>query len=245
MFGTRYDRRRFLRLAGGAGVGIGVTMAWPRPSTASAQAMAAVQVECPILTYHEVRSAAGFARQITGYLERGFQPVSLGTLRQLLAGEAVALSGRPFLITFDDGLRSPWLHAVPFLREWQVPAVFAVMPDWRGDRVHSYMTSDELRALVHDYGLEVISHTLNHANLVRERARNHGGWQAEIVESRARLEAIVGDGYVVEGFCYPFGAYDRPTVELVGQHYAVALSTRRGTAQRADEGLVLRRTAVS
>jgi hypothetical protein len=169
-----------------------------------------VSAECPILTYHEVASRATFARQIRGYLERGYQPIGLGQLRRLLAGEDVGLWGKPFVITFDDGLASARDNALPFLLEWRLLAVFAVMPDWRGDRVHRYITNDDLRALVNDCGYEVISPTLHHANLVRERTRNFGSWQAQIVQSRARLEEIVGNGYQCERFCFPFGAYDGP-----------------------------------
>lgn len=237
------SRRAFLGLGGSAGLALATVLALPGRAHAADEPL--VRVECPILTYHEVGNRATFARQIRGYLDRGYQPISLGQLRRLLAGEDLDVGGKPFLITFDDGLRSAKDNALPFLIDWQLPAVFAVMPDWRGDRVHRYMTNDDLKWLVNDYGYEVISHTLHHANLVRERTRNYGSWQAQIVESRARLEEIVGNGYQCDGFCFPFGAYDAPTLNLVGQHYTLALSTRPGSIQRSDESLLLRRTSMS
>jgi peptidoglycan/xylan/chitin deacetylase (PgdA/CDA1 family) len=227
-----------------AGLLLGASLfGFPHPTRA--QESSVVKLDCPILTYHEVWDRNRFARLVGGYLDRGYQPVSLQQLARLLDGEDVPLWGQPFLITFDDGLRSARDQALPFLVQRQIPAVFAVMPDWRGDRVHSYMANDDFKRIVHDYGMEVISHTFHHPNLVRERARNQGSWQAQVVDSRYRLEEIVGDDYQVEGFCFPFGAYDAPTLDLVAKHYRVALSTRPGTVQRSDERLALRRTSMS
>ncbi len=241
--GSRRSALSRRALLGRAGLLVaGHLLAVRRP--ARAQEPPAVSLDCPILMYHEVWDRARFARQIGGYLDRGYQPISLAQLARLLDDD-VPLWGQPFLITFDDGLRSARDNALPFLADRQVPAVFAVMPDWRGDHVHTYMTNDDFQRLVHDYGMEVISHTFHHPNLVRERTRNPGSWQAQIVESRYRLEAIVGGDYTVEGFAYPFGAYDAPTVDLVAQHYRVALSTRPGTRQRSEERYILRRTSMS
>jgi peptidoglycan/xylan/chitin deacetylase (PgdA/CDA1 family) len=214
------------------------------PRTARAQD-AAVRLDCPILTFHEVASQARFTQRIAPYLQDGYQPISLDQLYRLLTGEDVPLWGKPFVISLDDSLRSQRTNALPVLRDWQVPAVFSVMPDWRGDHVHSYMSNDDFAMLVNDYGMEVISHTLNHANLPRERVRNNGDWQAEIVDSKRRLEEIVGGGYTVQGFCYPFGAYDAPTLDLVGQHYRIALTTQPGTVQTTAELLTLHRTSMT
>jgi peptidoglycan/xylan/chitin deacetylase (PgdA/CDA1 family) len=240
--GERLNRRRFLQEAGAAGLAVsGLALSG---GTARAQAPSR-RVECPILTYHEVPNRARFAQQVAQRLQSGYQPISLDQLYRLLSGEEVPLWGRPFLLTFDDGLRSQRTNALPVLLDWQVPAVFAVMPDWRGDRVHAYMTNDDFRVLVQDHGMEVISHTLNHATVTRERLRNPGGWQAEIVESKRRLEEIVGDDYTVQGFCYPNGAYDAPTLDLVRQHYAIALTTRPGIVQTTADLLTLRRTSIT
>ena len=108
------DRRAFLRWAGRAGLLTTASLfAFPRPTRA--QDAVPVAVDCPILTYHETWDRARFARQIQGYLERGYQPVSLEQLTRLLRGEEAPLWGKPFLITFDDALRSARDNALPFL----------------------------------------------------------------------------------------------------------------------------------
>src|SRR5262249_61399997 len=113
----------------------------------------------------------------------------------LWAGRAVPWGAKPSGLPADAGLRSRKDTALPFLVGRQAPAVFAVMADWQGDRRHSYMSNDDFRRLVGDYGLEAISHTFHHTNLVRERTRNLGSWQAQIVGARDRLEGSGGRGY--------------------------------------------------
>jgi hypothetical protein len=137
--GARWNRRRFLQGAGAAGLAVGALALGA--DTARAQAPSR-RVECPILTYHEVPNRARFGQQLAQRLQNGYQPISLDQIYRLLMGEDVPLWGRPFVITFDDGLRSQRTNALPVLLDWQVPAVFAVMPDWRGDRVHAYMTNE-------------------------------------------------------------------------------------------------------
>src|SRR5262245_45520846 len=96
------SRRAFLGLGGSTGLALATVLALPGRSHAADEPL--VRVECPILTSPEVGSRATFGRQIRGYLERGYQPISLAELRRLLAGEDLGLGGKPFLITFDDGL---------------------------------------------------------------------------------------------------------------------------------------------
>lgn len=49
--------------------------------------------------------------------------VGLGLLRRALAGE-VSLPDRAWLVSFDDGLREQFEHALPVLDELRIPAVF-------------------------------------------------------------------------------------------------------------------------
>lgn len=49
--------------------------------------------------------------------------VGLGLLRRALAGEA-SLPERAWLVSFDDGLREQFEHALPVLDELRIPAVF-------------------------------------------------------------------------------------------------------------------------
>jgi hypothetical protein len=61
-----------------------------------------------------------FARQI-GYLARRYRPLALSDLLAHIA-EARAVPPNSFVLTFDDGWRDNYTHALPVLREHSVPA---------------------------------------------------------------------------------------------------------------------------
>lgn len=197
-------------------------------------------IDCPIYFYHEVPAGPTFPRFVIDLLNRGGHPISPSTLAQALTtGERLWPEGKlPFVLTFDDGLLSQFQNAVPFLAQWSIPAAFAVMPGFPGDGRHRYLAETDMRSLA-DLGFEMMSHTIDHANLVNLRRTNPGAWAAEIVESRKRLEDITGRS--VEFFCYPFGAYDRDTTNLVASNYRGALTTRKGRIHSESELYLLRR----
>lgn len=229
----RLTRRKFLY-----GVGA-LLLTFRLPSTAAAAPTASL-LDCPIFYFHEVSNYRTFAQFVISLLLRKRHPVSLSALVAFMeTGQPQwPEDTSPFVLSFDDGLLSQKLNALPFLWDWKVPGVFAVMPRWGGDGRHRYMRDEDFRELA-DLGMEVISHTFNHASLPSLRRRNLGAWQAEIVQSKQALEEITGRP--VDFFCYPSGAYDRETVELVARHYKAALATRRGTLHSSDELYLLRR----
>lgn len=194
---------------------------------------------CPIYYYHEV-NIPSLTSFVVGLLQNGWHPIKLGQLYSALQTGEISWpqEKQPFILSFDDGLLSQKNNAVPFLADWMIPAVFCVMPDWQGDGRHRYMGNSDFQELI-SLGMEVISHTFHHPHLPRLRPENWGSWAAEIVESKKRLEDIIGTS--VDFFCYLMGAYDRPTVELVAENYAAALSTRNGSSQYDSELFILRR----
>lgn len=196
-------------------------------------------VDCPIYFWHEV--SANFPDFVISLMDKGGYPIAPSKLLNFLqTGEICWPEGnQPFVLTCDDGYLSQRNNALPFLSEWRIPAGFCVMPGWTGDGTrHRYMSDDNVREFS-EAGMEAISHTVNHANLVSLRPRNPGAWAAEIVESKSRLEDIIGKN--VDFLCYPFGAYDRQTVDLTTKYYKAALSTRPGSLQHSSEISALRR----
>lgn len=226
---TEYSRREFLGMLG-------------RIVTALIPSQERQQVDCPIFYFHEIPNSRVFSTFVYNLLIRGWQPIKLAQLTNYLTDGQQSWSGQPFILSFDDGRLSQKEQALPYLLDNRVPAVFAVMPDWTGDGVQRFMTNRDLRELS-DLGMEVISHTFHHPHLPRLRAINRGAWAAEIVQSQQALEDITGNP--VRAFCYPYGAYDQATVELVAQHYQAALSTRPGSLQRLNDLFFLKRTAVT
>lgn len=119
-----------------------------------------------VLAYHRIRSPAGFAffepvisatpsvfaRQMDMVVNR-FNPISLADLLAWIDGDA-ELPPRAVLITFDDGYRDNLEHALPILRERELPAVLFLPTEYiGGDRpffwdsaAYSFHHTDVLRA---------------------------------------------------------------------------------------------------
>lgn len=200
---------------------------------------------CPIYTYHEVVNANSFAAFVISLLNSGNYPIKLSDVYNYFqTGEKSWPEDKaPFVLTFDDRLLSQKENALPFLMEWKLPADFCVMaPGWPGSGRNRYMTDSDLQMLP-EQGYELVSHSVYHPNLPTLEGRDPGGWAAEIVESKSRLQDLTGQK--IDFFCYPMGAYNRDTLDLVGQNYLAALSTRGGSLQSAEELLYLRRFSKS
>jgi len=194
-------------------------------------------VRCPVLYYHEVPNQAKLAAQLATFLQAGYRPVKLGRLVDAVEGRSDAPPGC-LVLTFDDGLASQMSGALPALLQFSVPATFFVLPGFQ-DGVHRYMTSDDYRAL-RDAGMEVASHTLNHATLPTLLRANFGAFQSELVNSKTILEQTLGQA--VELLAYPNGAWDELTADEVRRAgYRAAASTLPGAWQRPEELYWLRR----
>jgi peptidoglycan/xylan/chitin deacetylase (PgdA/CDA1 family) len=83
-----------------------------------------------VLAYHEVSDTETFAHHVD-YLRTRMHPVSLAEVTAAL-GSGRALPRRAVLITFDDGDRTVYEHALPVLRECGVPAVAFVIAGLMG-----------------------------------------------------------------------------------------------------------------
>ena len=196
-------------------------------------------VRAPILTYHRTGAAAAFRAQLEGLLDTGLTPVSFERLVAAVEGWA-DLPDRAFVVSFDDGWLDQLDGALPVLEALRVPAIFFVLPGF--DRHgQGHMTLADIQA-VRAAGITVGSHTLNHADLPTLYATNLGAAQAEVVESRERLEDEV-DG--VDFFAYPLGRFDPEVKTLVtAVGYRAAVSTVPGIVHNRSRLFELRRVGV-
>jgi peptidoglycan/xylan/chitin deacetylase (PgdA/CDA1 family) len=83
---------------------------------------------------------AAFRAQMTGLLERGFQPCSL---RRLIEerGQWRTMPPKSFVVTFDDGHESVYRHAWPILKELKIPATL-FLPTAYLDSEHPFPFDD-------------------------------------------------------------------------------------------------------
>ncbi|MFN0071220.1 MAG: polysaccharide deacetylase family protein [Chloroflexota bacterium] len=200
-----------------------------------------IRFRCPMLYYHDVPSQAGLDAQIYALMRAGYQPTTMTAVLDALDGEAPAPPGC-VVLSFDDGLRSQHRNAIPVLARWAVSGTFFVMPAFR-DGVHAYMSGDEIKDIL-AAGLEIGSHTLNHASLPALRRSNLGAFFSEIVVSKRQIEDLVGQP--INLFAYPNGAVDAPTAaDIAAAGYRGAASTVPGGWQSSSLRYYLRRLPAS
>ncbi len=96
-----------------------------------------------VLSYHDIRddvaakgdadpfavSTRNFAMHLDWLRAHGYVPVSAQAVRDARAGRRT-LPDKAVLLTFDDGLRSTYTHALPLLRAYDYPALVAVVTSW-------------------------------------------------------------------------------------------------------------------
>jgi len=116
---------------------------------------------------------------------------------------------RAALLTFDDAYRSMRTSALPWLRQFAMPAVVFAIADLIGGRSPSFDGDNEPDEPLCDWddllaleraGVSVQSHGASHRALSRLNAAEQ---EQEVRRSKAVLEAGLGKG--VEVFAYPYG----------------------------------------
>lgn len=168
------------------------------------------------------RTVAEFRRHLS-YFDEEFEVVDLGALT------TPAPDRKRVAITFDDGYRDFYTHALPVLREFDAPATVFVVTDFVGDadpevqaanagHVYEPLTHDQVAALADDPLVTVGNHTRTHHDLRAEQDRSVV--ESEVVGARDDL----ADRYGIDAdrFCYPNGRYNRTSVDVVGTVHDLA-----------------------
>ena len=206
---------------------------------------------CRILMLHDVpeSQAANFHRLLK-YLLENYGVLTPREAEERLTGKSVPPDrGRvPYLLTFDDGIKSNATVAADILASYGVKAIFFVCPDfldlppesheevivdniYEGKIDESFpeerrlMSWDDCQLLVQS-GHTIGVHSLSHRRLTgldeAERFR-------EIVAPGQILESRLG--VPVKWFAYPFGdidSIDAPSLQLIGSRYSFCCSGLRG-----------------
>jgi peptidoglycan/xylan/chitin deacetylase (PgdA/CDA1 family) len=178
-----------------------------------------------------------FRWQMETIAEMGLLGVPLDAVMRGLT-ERDALSGRDVVITFDDGNRSDYEHALPILTELGFGATFFVT----GHRVGAAggIEPDMIRTLS-ESGMDVGSHAVTHrflTTLVEADERR------ELSQSKEQLAAITGKP--VRFFAPPGGRYSGRTVRILKDlGYEAACTSRFGYNRFGTDLFALRRLPVA
>jgi len=137
---------------------------------------------------------------------RWIRPVAMGSTLALAGALSLAVAVGPAAaapttvvsLTFDDGTADEFTNARPLLQARGMPATFYVNSTRIGSGP-TYMSLQNLQTLAAE-GHEIGGHTLTHANLPTLGADDAA---REICNDRV---ALLGMGFDVRTFAYPFGA---------------------------------------
>ncbi|MGI8506021.1 MAG: polysaccharide deacetylase family protein [Solirubrobacteraceae bacterium] len=175
----------------------------------------------PILMYHVIAPPpAGapfpglyvqpqeFAAQMQALKSAGWHPVTLDQLRAYWEHGARLPTGKPIVLTFDNGYRSQYTEAMPVLRRlgWVADENIQLsgLPPSQGG-----LTDPQVRGLL-SAGWELDTQGISHADLIALDAS-----QLHYQVSTARQILRRRYGVPVNWFCYPSGHYDGTVVAAV------------------------------
>ena len=205
-----------------------------------------------ILAYHSLdhsrsvlsTSPGTFAEQMKVLRDAGVMVVSLGDL----ADDMRAFSNRENVValTFDDGFRNVYEHALPILQSYGFPATVFLVTDycektnsWPGQTVtierEPLLAWREIQEMSRA-GISFGSHTRTHPDLRKLSIE-------EAEEELASSKKAIADatGLPVDTFAYPYGAYDAALRNLARQHFRLACSTHLGFVKRNSDLFALER----
>lgn len=199
-----------------------------------------------ILTYHSIDTSGSvvsvapgdFADQMLCLAEIGWQGISL---REAVAYHKSNASWprRSVVLTFDDGYENFYDGALPVLLKHGFSATVFVVSghmsgtnDWEAPRpglgrlpILSWQQAAEISAA----GIEIGSHTRTHPNL---RRMSFEAMEREIRISKTEIEDHIE--CEVESFAYPFGSFNRRSMDIVRRRFRAACTTllRRAASDR-------------
>jgi peptidoglycan/xylan/chitin deacetylase (PgdA/CDA1 family) len=191
-----------------------------------------------ILTYHSIDPSGSiisihpdiFQWQMEFLKNSGRRGVSL---REYLSARATSSASRSRLValTFDDGFENFYAVALPTLLQYGFTATVFIVTGSVGDQCKwekkngipelELMPWHQIREC-HEQGIEIGSHTVDHVNLVRLEPDY---LKKQVVQSKKHIESNFDTE--VTSFCYPYGGYDRNSIDQVQKAGYQAAVTRQ------------------
>ncbi|MDD5251540.1 MAG: polysaccharide deacetylase family protein [Patescibacteria group bacterium] len=176
-------------------------------------------------------SPRAFAAQMQYLHDQGYPIVSYGQVVSCLA-DGVPLPKYAIVITFDDGYRGSYRHALPVLMKYGMTATFFVATSVVDSGTE--LTWEQVKDL-DAKGMTIGSHSRSHCYLT-------GVYETvlirEIEESKRIIESHLGKP--TEFFAYPFGDANKRVIEAVRKAgYLSARGTNRTEFGRQENAFMV------
>lgn len=206
-----------------------------------------------------------FAAQLKFLHDEGYQTLSADELCEFVTG-ARRFAGKVVVITFDDGWLDNYLYAVPLLAKYQFKATFfiitarvdaaslrerpdaAAVPDHesakrliQSGRAEQVVLGWKMIRELEKSGLfRFYSHTVTHR---RCSDLPFYELQAELLESKARIEKELGKG--CDYLCWPYGSFSADTLSAAkSAGYQALFTTVEGFSRAGSDPFVIKRIEV-
>jgi peptidoglycan/xylan/chitin deacetylase (PgdA/CDA1 family) len=158
-----------------------------------------------------------FEKQLKFLLDLGFTPITFKDCYKCFSRKA-SLPGKPIIITFDDGYKDIFTVAFPIAKKFRIKfVVFTIGKDsknnfWDVDDQNfssDLLASEELLEM-HNYGVEIGSHSVNHKSLI---TLDKNEIYYEVQKSKEYLENIIFSEVI--SFSYPYGDVNETVKDIV------------------------------
>ena len=200
-----------------------------------------------IITFHSIDESGSVlsypSRLLAALLESlrntELPVLDLGTLLEPSTQHGVAL-------TFDDGMRSVFTHALPVLRDYAAPAHLFLTTGMVGGQVcwktrpgdaptFEMLKWDDVEKL-HQGGVRIEAHTTSHPDM---RELNDEAIATECGEADRIIEQRLGRQ--PEYFAYPFGYRNARAIDYARSRYRASVTTALGELKGGEDPAALPR----
>lgn len=201
----------------------------------------------PILCYHHVSednpskssivvTKEKFREHIKTLKDNGYTTLTMSQLNDYLFNNK-PIPEKSVMITFDDGYDDNYSNAFPILKEFNMNATIFVISALMD--TPNYLTSSQVKELS-DYGIDIQSHTANHADLI---TLSYEDQLKEFTVSKETLEKTTGKPII--SIAYPLGHFNEDSKKAaLKAGYSMGFTIDRGYADRDDIHFQLNRICV-